>query len=288
MFRIGDFSRLARVTIKTLHHYDEAGLLTPARVDHLTGYRYYAAAQLETLQRILSLKDLGFSLDEIRGLLERGFDPERMTERLDERRIQLLSSLEAEQARLRRLDALRASLSGAGAQPQSIPVVTLREAAPIDVHSRRQRVASLGVEVQKMFETAEATVAQVRARADASPFLIFHDPEYCEANADVEACIPVKAGAQARLDTRIVPAESIGCVTYRGPYDQTPVLYEAMLRWMERSGLALAGPLREVYHRFGADQSGYRLPNHVLATSSADYVTELQAPVAPLVPTRGE
>lgn len=66
MYRIGDFSRLARVTIKTLHHYDEAGWLTPAHVDHASGYRYHAATQLETLQRILLLKDLGsgFCLDE--------------------------------------------------------------------------------------------------------------------------------------------------------------------------------------------------------------------------------
>jgi effector-binding domain-containing protein len=55
-----------------------------------------------------------------------------------------------------------------------------------------------------------------------------------------------------------------------------------VLRWMERSGLRIDGPLREVYHRYGADQIGYRLPGHVLATNSAEYVTELQAPVAPL------
>ena len=49
MFRIGDFSRLARVTIKTLHHYDDAGLLQPSHVDRQSGYRYYDASQLQTL-----------------------------------------------------------------------------------------------------------------------------------------------------------------------------------------------------------------------------------------------
>ena len=145
------------------------------------------------------------------------------------------------------------------------------------------RVPSLGAPVQAMFEAAEAAVATVRARLDASPFLIFHDAEYRESDADVEVCIPVKAAMAAHIGTRVVPASpAMGCVTYRGPYDQTPALYAAVLRWMERSGLRIDGPLREVYHRYGADQIGYRLPGHVLATTSAEYVTELQAPVAPL------
>jgi DNA-binding transcriptional MerR regulator/effector-binding domain-containing protein len=276
MFRIGDFSRLARVTIRTLHHYDEAGLLTPAHVDRGTGYRYYAAAQLETLQRILLLKDLGFPLDEIRDLLAASLEAGELAQRLEARRTELLGAIESEQARLRRLDALRTALSSGDA-----PAVTLREVAAVEVHARREHVESLGVDVQWMFEAAEAAVAAARARADASPFLVFHDLEYRERDADVEVCIPVKTGAAERLEVRTTPAITAGCVTYRGPYVQTPLLYGSLLRWIERSGLALAGPLREVYHRFGADQSGYRLPAHMLAASSADYVTELQAPVAP-------
>src|SRR4030095_15644695 len=99
MFRIGDFSRLARVTIRTLHHYDEAGLLQPAHVDPGTGYRYYLATQLETLQRILLLKDLGFALEEIRTLL--GADPQQLATTLATRRAQLLDGIAADQSRLR-------------------------------------------------------------------------------------------------------------------------------------------------------------------------------------------
>ncbi|HYM68302.1 MAG TPA: MerR family transcriptional regulator, partial [bacterium] len=65
MIKIGDFSALCRVSVKTLRHYDELGLLTPARVDPATGYRYYAASQLAVLHRILALKDLGFSLGQV-------------------------------------------------------------------------------------------------------------------------------------------------------------------------------------------------------------------------------
>jgi DNA-binding transcriptional MerR regulator/effector-binding domain-containing protein len=278
MFRIGDFSRLARVTVRTLHHYDEEDLLPAAYVDPATGYRYYSAAQLETLQRIALLKDLGFPLATIRGLLgAKQPDAEEFSKLLSRRRQELAASVAADQLRLRRLDALLEEISARGSV--DAPAVVLRELAGIEVYSVRARVPHLGDCVQAMFEAAEAAVAG--ARADASPLLIFHDVEYVEEQADVEVCIPVKTPRPVQLATRVLPAVArAGCVTYRGPYQQTPGLYQAMSRWIERSGFAIAGPLREVYHRFGADQSGYRLPQHMLAADSADYVTELQVPVA--------
>ena len=65
MIRIGDFSRISLVSIKTLRYYDEVGLLHPAKVDDFTGYRYYSFDRLSRLHRILALKDLGFSLEQI-------------------------------------------------------------------------------------------------------------------------------------------------------------------------------------------------------------------------------
>jgi DNA-binding transcriptional MerR regulator len=281
MFRIGDFSRLARVTIRTLHHYDEAGLLHPAHLDERTGYRYYTAAQLEVLQRILLLRDLGFSLDEIRDVLEMRPNGLEFVRLLDARRAQLIETISGDQSRLRRLEALRDAVAGA-ASPD-VPAVVLRDIAAIQAHTVRARVPRLGEPVQTLFESAEAAVARARARADSSPFIIFHDLEYRCEDADIEVCIPVKGTADARISTRLIPAApSVGCVTYHGPYAKALALYDVMLLWMERSGFRMDGPLREVYHRYGADQIGYRLPSHVLADSSVDYVTELQAPVAPV------
>ena len=177
MFRIGDFSRLARVTIRTLHHYDEAGLLQPAHVDEHTGYRYYAAAQLETLQRILLLKDLGFPLEEIRDLIDSG-RCRRLTflRRLElPRAPELEQSIAADQSRLRRLEALRDSI--ASSRHVSAPAVVLRETPAVEVLLPSAAACrSLGAPVQAMFEAAETAVATVREPdADASPFMIFHD-----------------------------------------------------------------------------------------------------------------
>ena len=65
MFKIGEFSKLTQIPVKTLRYYDELGLLKPVEVDRFTGYRYYSAGQLPRLNRVLALKDLGFSLEQI-------------------------------------------------------------------------------------------------------------------------------------------------------------------------------------------------------------------------------
>jgi DNA-binding transcriptional MerR regulator len=73
MIKIGDFSKLARVSIKALRYYDEIGLLKPVSVDQYTGYRYYSTSQLPRLIRIIALKDMGLSLEEIAKLLGENF-----------------------------------------------------------------------------------------------------------------------------------------------------------------------------------------------------------------------
>ena len=277
MFRIGDFSRLARVTIKTLHHYDEAGLLQPLHVDKQSGYRYYDATQLQTLHRILLLKDLGFALEQIRDLLDS--DAASLTAMLEQRRQELAEAIAADQSRLRRLEALRLALDQRGDVRQ--PSVLLRDSPAVEIYSVRRRVPHFGAPMQALFEEAEAFVAAAHARSPASPFTIFHDPDYREQDADVEVCIPVKPSAG--IATRVLPScEATASITYQGPYEQTPVAYSLLLEWMNRSRMRLAGPMREVYHRYGADQVGYSLPTAVLARNSAEFVTELQAPVAPL------
>ena len=72
MFRIGEFSRIARVSARLLRYYDELGLLKPGVVDSASGYRYYTSAQLQRLNRILVLRDLGLSLEQIGGVIETG------------------------------------------------------------------------------------------------------------------------------------------------------------------------------------------------------------------------
>jgi DNA-binding transcriptional MerR regulator len=100
MFRIGEFTKLSHVTVKTLRYYDRIGLLRPAEVDRFTNYRYYSASQLPRLNRILALKGLGLSLDQIGRLLENDLPPEQIRGMLRLKQIEIRERLDQEQARL--------------------------------------------------------------------------------------------------------------------------------------------------------------------------------------------
>ncbi|MFO7253510.1 MAG: helix-turn-helix domain-containing protein, partial [Actinomycetes bacterium] len=100
MFTIGDFARLGRVSVRMLRHYDALGLLRPARVDPHTGYRYYAAGQLSRLNRIIALKNLGLTLEQVGRILEEKVGPEELHGMLRLRRAELEAQVAADLARL--------------------------------------------------------------------------------------------------------------------------------------------------------------------------------------------
>lgn len=115
MYKIGDFSQLGQVTVRTLHHYDRLGLLAPGHVDQFTNYRYYTADQLPRLNRILALRDLGFSLEDIGQMLEDEISIEHMQSLLTQKQREIENQLRTESARLRRVSARLQQIEQAGA-----------------------------------------------------------------------------------------------------------------------------------------------------------------------------
>src|SRR5262249_9100357 len=161
MYQIGDFARLTQIPVKTLRYYDEVGLLRPARTSGATGYRYYAAAQLEQLNRILVLKDLGFSLREIRGLVADRVGFEQLRTLLREKHHELERAVERERDRLARAAARLTLLERAG-HPAARDVA-VRAVGPQVVASVRETLASFD-ESERLFEELEHAAGPGRAR----------------------------------------------------------------------------------------------------------------------------
>ncbi|MFI6078712.1 MerR family transcriptional regulator [Actinoplanes sp. NPDC051343] len=105
MFTIGDFAGLGRVSVRMLRHYDAIGLIRPAHVDPHSGYRYYTAAQLRVLNRVIALKDLGFTLQQVKSMIEDKIEPSELRGMLRLRRSELATQVEADAARLTQVDA---------------------------------------------------------------------------------------------------------------------------------------------------------------------------------------
>src|SRR6478672_6956652 len=104
VFKIGDFAKLSRVTVRTLRYYEEVGLLLPRETDRWTGYRYYSAEQLPRLNRILALKDLGFALDQITRLLDDNVSAADLRGMLKMRHAELQSRIVEMQTQLERVE----------------------------------------------------------------------------------------------------------------------------------------------------------------------------------------
>ena len=105
MFSIGEFARHGRVSVRMLRHYDAIGLIRPACVDPDTGYRFYQASQLDELNRVIALKELGFTLQQVQAILEEKVTAAELRGMLKLRRAEIQARIEAETTRLARVEA---------------------------------------------------------------------------------------------------------------------------------------------------------------------------------------
>lgn len=276
MLKIGSFARLARVSVKTLRFYDEAGLLRPALVDDRSGYRYYRADQVAQLERIRLLKHLGCTLAEVRELLAMPALSAEARCRLELVRARLSLGLARDAQRLRQLNSLLRPLMR---ERSDMTRVTERRLPPVTVLSIRDRVRVLESAAESMFESIERQAARFECRARVSPFLLFHDLDYRQRRLDIEACVPIMPeAASACGGYALAPVNRAAVADFSGTYRRAPMVFETLLEWMDEAGAQVTGPLRECYLRFGADQCGYELPPEVLAEGVEEYRTELQVP----------
>lgn len=265
MFRIGEFSRLSRVTIKALRYYDRLGLLQPAHVDPFTGYRFYTAAQLPRLNRILALKDLGFSLDQIAALLDEGLTPEQLRGMLRLRRAEIEAELAEGLTRLARVEARLRLIEQEGAMPEFD--IVIKQVEPLRVVALRDVLPGydqVGRFIGELFQR----MSQQHLTPAGPPFATYHDEEFREQDVDVEVSFPVAASpsGQGDLSLRELPGGPVAALVYRGAFDGIGAAYVALLGWIEANGYRVAGPNREIYLQGpGMEPS--------------DFVTEIQFPV---------
>ena len=280
MFKIGEFSRLSRVSVRMLRHYDQLGLLKPSQTDSLTNYRYYSADQLPRLNRILALRDLGFSLEQINDMLEEELSSDQLLGMLKLKRAEIEQQMQVQQGQMTRLEA-RIRQMNETADYKSYEVI-LRDIGPELVATYRE-IAADDDRIQSMFNEVETHVAGFdQARADKPPVTTYHDAEYREKDIDAEVGIPLRfpIPGTAEIHVRELPAVSnVACVVHSGSYLTLYQAYNALLGWIDANHYRMAGPIREVYLRYGADGLGFDLPPTYLGQDSNQYVTELQLPV---------
>lgn len=268
MFKIGEFSRFSQVTVKTLRHYDQLGLLKPVKVDRFTGYRYYSASQLPRLNRILALKDLGLSLEQIGDLLEGDLSPDQIRGILRLKQVEIQEQVQEEQARLARVEQRLKQIE----QEETMPTqeVVIKKAPPQAVASVRDTIPI--AQVGQLFGEIFAYLGQRQVNPAGPPVGIYYDEEFREEAVDVEVAVPVAGSVPEsdRVKGQQLPAvEKMACIVHEGSYETVGGTYGQLMGWVEANGYRMAGPVREVYLR--GPESG---------DDPSTYVTEIQLPVA--------
>jgi len=270
VIKIGDFSKLSQVSVQALRYYDELGLLKPVEVDRFTGYRYYSASQLPRLNRILALKDLGFSLEKIAQTLEEGVSPEQLRGMLRLRQAEQQQRVAEEQERLARIEVRLRQIETE--DTMSNYDVVLKKVEPLRVASIRDIIPAYSQQGQ-LWSELYAYLGQHRLTPGGPCLTVYHDEGYKERDVDAEVCQPVGGGqpSEGRVKVYNLPGvETMACVIHHGPFTTISEAYTALTQWIEANGYRMIGPDREVVLQPPAQSSSQTDPNTV---------TEIQFPV---------
>ena len=253
MFRIGDFSRLTRVSMKMLRHYDEIGLFKPAYVDPFTDYRYYNFDQLPRLNRILALRGLGFPLENIRQMLDDDLSAEALHGMLQLRLAQLeQEALEAreklheveirlhqieQEGNMSKIDVLMKTV-------EPITVVGAREVVPSPKQMRERCMALDG--------EARMLISAQGLKSDGVSFALYYPAE--QEGIDVEMAYVVastsKSMTQGKAAVHQLPAVMVVYAIYRGSYDDFGAVgqvHAELNQWIEAHGYTVSDASREFY-----------------------------------------
>lgn len=278
MLRIGDFSRLAQVSIVTLRHYDDVGLMKPAHIDRFTDYRYYTLDQLPRLNRILALKDLGFSLEQIVRLLNDNIPVEQMKGMLRLRQGDIERQIAEEQIKLVRIATRLRQIEN-----ENNPVrydVAVKSLDALTIASTRRMIPNLfemGRYRCAAYDRIYNTLADYKIKSNGTELALYHNHEYTETNIDTEMAvvIPVREISKlalAPIGTRQLPASpETACVVHQGATLDVTQAIIAVFEWIEANGYRCRQSETRELHHYGKENE--------LQDFNAPVVMEIQVPV---------
>lgn len=271
MYSIGEYARIAQVSKRLLRYYDEIGLFQPVKIDRDSGHRYYSASQLSELNRILALKDLGLSLNQIQRFVRDDISPTEIQGMLS------LKKAELEQQVLGELQCIRTIET-------RLKQIKERDSLVKDVIVKEVPQQRL-IGIRKVLPTNDSGEALFGSIIHALPgdnnstygamTIVVHGDGITSDRIDVEVGRlihkanhgPLITYDGLTLDKRLLPSATMA--TLIPPTDCCAKLlgHNAIGEWIEANHYAFAGPVRLVF---------LKLPKH---PGDLNFVTEIQFPI---------
>ncbi|MEV7525916.1 MerR family transcriptional regulator [Streptomyces sp. NPDC091371] len=271
MFTIGDFARHGRVSVRMLRHYDATGLLRPAHVDAASSYRYYTAGQLARLNRIIALKDLGFTLQQVQDIVDEKVSAEELRGMLRLRRAELETAVAAAGARLVKVEARLRAIESEGHMPtndvviKSIPAVRVAE---LTATAASYEPEDIGPVIGPLYDELFRCLGSAGITPTGPGVAYYEDAPEGGGRITVHAAVQVSAPLQEDGTFRILDLPSLdqaATIVHRGSMDTVLPTAQTLARWIDANGYRSNGYPREV--------------NLECPENRDDWVTELQAPV---------
>ena len=241
MLSIGEFSKICMCSTKTLRHYDNIGLLHPTRYNGETGYRYYESQQLFDMLLIQKLKNYGFSLHEIKKLLQA--KPESLLDSLMKKYAQCTAHIEMQKALLEQIKTdINILKKGENIMKSALVEIKLIRQPNITIVSIRENIAIR--DFQSLFAKAYALLEKTGYKCLGAPLAIYHSLEFDPENTDVELAFPTDASGP---HTRVLAGGECAVALYRGSYANLSQVYARLIEWLEEESLVMAAPPYEKY-----------------------------------------
>jgi DNA-binding transcriptional MerR regulator len=271
MFSIGEFARHGRVSVRMLRHYDAIGLLRPATVDPASGYRFYQASQFADLNRLIALKDLGFTLQQVQAILAEQVSVAELRGMLRLRRAEINAQIEAETARLARVEARLLTIEDEARVP--VDGVVIKRLAPVRVGELTGTAASFEPEaitpvIQPLYGRLCRLLADAGVCAAGPATAYYEDAPAGDGAIVVHAAVPVVAEPGGDHGFRVVDLPEVdhaAAVIHHGSMNDVLSTGQALARWIDASGYRTAGYVRELTLEWSEDPD--------------QWVTELQQPI---------
>ncbi|MCH3923829.1 MAG: MerR family transcriptional regulator [Bacteroidales bacterium] len=245
--KIGEFSKMMQITIKTLRHYEQMDLLKPIEVDKWTGYRYYSVEQMQTLKTILELKSMGFSLEEIKELLQsKTHIPsyEQLESKISicqnemkvlERRLLMLHNLKDSRKKIEEMEKLtKQKLPAIIVASHREVIKSYEELGPLCVNI-------IGPEMQRL---------GCKCSEPGCCFTIEHNKEYTPKDIDIEYCEQVEEMGEDSSIIKFKKLEEVPvalCIKHYGPYNRLYQSYCEAYKYIEENDYSIIGHPRFSY-----------------------------------------
>lgn len=264
-YTVGEVSKLCDIPVRTLHYYDEIGLLIPAKKDGDTGYRYYAKSQLLHVNIIKQFKVQGYNIKEIKERLANhtaSVSREALQQKLSEIKEDIEGLILLEKRLEYYLNALNYQDHQLHIHADKLP--------PMKVLFIRNKGAADPVGFMKRFAGLEALIKKEKCNAVGPVMAVYYDDYhvYNPMNADIEVCVPVQEAGEGSDYIRDFGNVEVVSAIHYGPYRNEYQTYGLMMEWMEKEGFEMCGNAIEKY-----------LIDPVLTEHEEEFITELLIPV---------